>query len=386
MFTAITLLTLAIGIGANTAVFSVVEAVLLKPLPYPKADELVFVSHSALGIKLHDVRMAPFTYFVYREDARVFQDIGLWSRDSLSVTGLAEPEQVDGLDVTDGTLPILGVQPVLGRTFSLKDCSPGNPETTLLSYGYWQRKFAGDQGVVGRSIRIDGKPHEIIGVLPKGFQLGGRDAALVIPFQFDRAKTRLGNFSYQGVARLKPGVTAEQASADLARLIPVMYTKFPPPPGGSVKMFESARLAPVVKPLKSDVIGDIGSFLWVLMGTIGIVLLIACANVANLLLVRAEGRQQELAIRAALGAGWQRIARDLLLESVALGVAGGLLGIAVAYGALQALIAMAPTGLPRLNEIAIDGVVLAFALGVSVICGALFGLIPVFKYAGPHLA
>jgi predicted permease len=385
-FTGITLLTLAIGIGANTAVFSVVQGVLLKPLAYPDPERLVSVSHTAPGIKLKEVPTAPSNYFIYREEGKTFEDIGMWSGDAVSVTGLAEPERVEALDMTDGTLPILGVQPVLGRLFSRKDCEPGSPNTTILAYGYWQRRFAGDRNVTGRTIRLDGKAFEIIGVLPKSFRLGSGDASLVIPFQFNRNKLTLGNFSFQAVARLKPGVTIEQATADITRLIPVTFAKFAPPSGGSVKMFEDARLAPVVKPLKEEVIGNIGSFLWILMGTIGIVLVIACANVANLLLVRAEGRQQELAIRAALGAGWTRIAGELLAESVALGVAGGLLGLGVAYGALKVLVATAPAGLPRLGEIQIDGVVLAFALAVSVVSGALFGLIPVLKYAGPHIA
>jgi predicted permease len=386
MFTAVTLLTLAIGIGANTAVFSVVEGVLLKPLPYTQPDQLVWIRHTAPGIKLNELPMSPSSYFTYRENATAFQDIGLWQGDALSVTGLAEPERVEGIDVTEGTLPILGVQPLVGRLFSARDCAPGSPDTVMLAYGYWQRKFGSDRGVVGRSLRIDGKPYEVIGVLPQGFRLGRRDLALALPFQFDRAKLHLGNFSFQGIGRLKPGVSIDSATADLARLVPVTMRSYPPPPGVSVKMFEEARVAPVVKPLKAEVVGDIGSYLWILMGTIGIVLLIACANVANLLLVRAEGRQQELAIRAALGAGWARIARDLLLESVTLGLAGGALGLAVAYGALRVLVAMAPAGLPRIDEIGIDGVVLTFALAVSAICGALFGLIPVFKYAGPHIA
>ncbi len=386
MFTAVTLLTLAIGIGATTAVFSVVEGVLLKPLPYARPDELVAVGHAAPGIKLPQIPMAPSNYFVYREDGRTFQDIGLWSGGSVSVTGLSEPERVDSLNMTEGVLPILGVQPILGRSFTAHDCAPKAPKTTLLAYGYWQRRFAADRGVIGRTMRVDGASVEIIGVLPKGFHLDSREPSLLIPFQFDRGNTKLGDFSFEGIARLKRGVTVEQASADVARMIPLTYVKFPPPPGISTKMFEAAGLAPRVRLMKADVIGDIGSYLWILMGTITIVLAIACANVANLLLVRAEGRQHELAIRAALGAGWQRIAGELLLESTLLGVAGGALGIGLAYIALQGLIAAAPAGLPRLNEISIDGTVLAFALGVSVLAGILFGLIPVFKYAGPHLA
>jgi len=209
---------------------------------------------------------------------------------------------------------------------------------------------------------------------------------MLLPYQFDRSKIRLANFSYNGIARLKPGVSIEQASADVARMLPLVMAKFPPPPGMSVKIFEDARFAPLLRPLKNDVIGDVGSVLWVLMGTIGIVLLIACANVANLLLVRAESRQQELAVRAALGAGRERIAKELLLESVSLGVLGGILGLAFAYGCIQLLKTVGPTTLPRLEEVKLDPVVLAFTLGVSLVAGVLFGLIPVFKYAGAQLA
>ncbi len=385
MFTAVTLLTLAIGIGANTAVFSVVEGVLLRPLPYPNPDELVSVVLTAPGLNIKEVPVSPSCYFIFREEGRTFRDVALWTGNNVSVTGLAEPEQVPVLSVTDGLLPILGVQPVLGRSFTRGDDSPGSPDTVILSYGYWQRKFGGDRNIVGRAITVDAKPREIIGVLPRSFHLANRTPAMLLPFRFDRNKLSLGNFSYQSVARLKPGANISQAGADMARMLPIVNAKFAPPGGASLKMFEAARIGPNLRPLKQDVIGDIGGVLWVLMGTIGIVLLIACANVANLLLVRAEGRQQELAIRAALGAGWTRIAGELLLESLSLGVMGGALGLGVAYGALRAL-AMAPAGLPRLDEIALDPAVLLFALAVSVLSGALFGLIPMLKYAGPRIA
>ncbi len=384
MFTAIALVTLATGIGANTAVFSVIEGVLLKPLPYSKPDELAGVWLTAPGIGIKDVNASPSAYFIFREESRVFQDIGLYSKDSDSVTGLAEPEQVPTLNVTDGILPLLGVQPILGRWFTRKDDSPGSPETIMLSYGYWQRKFAGDRTVIGRRIDVNGRPREVIGVLPSTFRFLDAKPALLLPFRFDRGKLFLGNFSYEGIARLKPGVTLAQANADVARMLPIMYAKFPAPPGFDLKLFLDAHIAPNIRPLKQDVIGDIGSVLWVLMGTIGIVLLIACANVANLLLVRAEGRQQELAIRTALGADRRRIAADLLFESVSLGMVGGALGLGVAYGALRLLVAMGPASLPRLDEISIDPSVLLFAVAISLIAGVLFGLIPVFKYAGPQ--
>src|SRR5215831_7708989 len=362
LFTAVTLVTLAIGIGANSAIFSVINAVLLRPLPYPKPDRLVGVWHTAAGLNLKTINMSPSLYFVYREESRTFQDIGMWRSESASVTGLAEPEQVMIIRVTDGTLPILGVQPVLGRWFTRKDDSPGSPDTVMLSYEYWQRKFGGNRSTIGRRIMIDGKSREIIGVMPRRFRLLDRATTLLLPFQFDRNKIFQGNFSYQAVARLKPGVTIEQANADEARMLPMVFDRFPAPPGFSAKMFQAARIGPNVRPFKQDMIGDVGSVLWVLMGTIGLVLLIACANVANLLLVRAEGRQQELAVRAALGAGWIQIARELLLESLTLAMFGGILGLGFAYGAVRLLVYLAPANLPRLNEISIDLPAVLFTL------------------------
>jgi predicted permease len=386
MFTVVTLITLAAGIGANTAVFSVLEGVLLKPLPYPHPDELVGVWHSALGLNIPDLNMAPSNYFIYREQSRTFQDVGLYQDDSVSVTGVSEPEQVRALDVTDGTLPILGIPPVLGRGFNRADDTPQSPDTVMLSYGYWQRKFGGDRSIVGRNITIDGKTHQIIGVMPQRFHfLDREDAALILPLQFDRNKLTLGQFSYEGLARLKPGATIAEANSDVARMFPIVLRSFPPPPGFSLDLFKKADVRPNVRSLKHDVVGDVGKLLWILMGSIGIVLLIACANVANLLLVRTEGRQQELAIRAALGASRRRIAGELLFESVIIGLLGSAMGLALAYGALRLLVAMAPAGLPRIQEIGIDVPVLIFTLVASLIASLLFGLIPVLKYGGARL-
>jgi predicted permease len=386
LFTIATLITLGVGVGANTVIFSVLEGVLLKPLPYPRPDQLIGVWHTAPGVGITDLNMSPSIYLIDREQNTTFQDIGMYDGDSLSVTGSGKPEQVVGLDVTDGTLPMLGVQPALGRLFTRADDSPSAPDTVLLSYGYWQQKFGGDTSVIGRSITADGKPREIIGVLPKGFHfLDHEDAALVVPFKWDRSKVKLGNFSYQAMARLKPGVTMAQASADVARMLPIVNRSFPAPEGFSAALFEKAQIAPNLRPLKQDVVGDIGKVLWVLMGSIAMVLLIACANVANLLLVRVDGRRQELAIRAALGAGWGRIAMELMFESVILGLLGSLLGLALAYGALQLLVALAPMGLPRIHEIGIDLPVLLFTFAIAMFSSLLFGSIPIFKYAGVHL-
>jgi predicted permease len=384
LFTAITLITLGVGIGANTAVFSVVEGVLLKPLPYPHPEELVGVWHVAPGLNLSgDINMAPSNYFIYREQNRTFQDMGLYQGDSVSVTGTGAPEQVRALDVTDGLLPVLGIAPMMGRVFNHSEVTSGGPDTVILAYRYWQGKFGSDRSVVGRTMTIDGKPRQIIGVMPKAFQfLDWEQPSLILPLQFDRNKTTLGQFSYDGIARLKSGVKLSDANRDVARMIPTVWESFPTPPGFSAELFKKARLGPNVRPLKRDVVGDVDTLLWILMGSIGMVLLIACANAANLLLVRAEGRQQELAIRSALGASRQRIGGELLLESFVVGFLGGTLGLGFAYGALRLLVAIAPAGLPRIAEIGINFPVLAFAVVVSLFASLLAGSIPVLKYAG----
>ncbi len=385
LFTTVAVVTLAIGSGANAAIFSVIEGVLLKPLPFAQADRLVSVDHTAPGVNIKELGSAPFLYFTYRDESKTLDDVGLWQGDTASITGRAEPEEVESIDVTERVLPALGVQMALGRAFNTSDATPGSPDTVILSYGYWRSKFGGDPSAVGQSLMVDGKPREIIGVLPERFHFLERKPAVLTPLQLDPSKTFLGNFSYQGIARLKSGATIAQANADAARMILLAMGRFPPFPGYNARMFEDAHLAADMRPLKERLVGDVGSVLWILMGMIGLVLLIACANVANLLLVRAEGRQQELAVRAALGAGPGRIARDLLLESTTLGVFGGALGLALAYGAIRILIAIAPANMPRMDEISIDGPVLLFTLGISLIAGLLFGSIPALKYLGPQL-
>jgi predicted permease len=386
-FTAIAVLTLAIGIGATTAIFSVLDGVVLKPLSYPHPQELVSVEVAPLALDPSLRGMAEEDYFVFREQNRTFQEIGIYAEtDSdrdVNVTGFAEPERVHALDVTHGVLTALDIPPMYGRIFSPSDDSPGAPPTAILSYGYWQRKFSADPSAVGKVVIVDGRARQIIGVLPRDFRfLDMRDLALILPLQLDRNKTYLANFSYFGIARLKPGSTLTEASADVARMLPITLDSFPPPPGLSLDLLKKSGLAPSLQPLKQDVVGNAGLLLWVLMGGVGMVLLIACANVANLLLVRTEGRRQELALRAALGASHGRIAGQLLCESFVLGLAGSICGLALAYGALRALVALAPSGLPRINEIGVHLPVLQFALGITLFSSLLFGLIPVLKHAG----
>jgi len=383
-FAALAAVTLALGIGANTAIFSVVYGVLLKPLPFHEPERLVAVWHRAPGFNISLLEQGAATYFTYRENGRVFEDIGLWDDEELSVTGRGEPERAQALWVTDGLLRILRVQPLHGRLFTKEDDAPGRPKRAILTHGYWQSRFGGAPDVIGRSLVVDGRAREVVGILPPSFKFLRTDPAMLLPLQFNRADVRVGDFSYRGLARLRPGVTLEQANADVARMIPLTFERFPTWPGLTRKMFDEAGLGPNVRPLSQDVIGDVGRVLWILVGTVGIVLVIACANVANLLLVRAEGRQQELAVRAALGASRSRLARELLSESIGLALAGGALGLALAAAGLGFLARLAPAGLPRIDEIGIDPVVLVFTLAISVLTGLCFGLIPVMRFGTPN--
>jgi len=379
MFTLATLLTLALGIGANTAIFSVVDSVLLKPLPFAEPDRLVGLWQTAPGVDIKELNASLADYITYREDSRTLTDVAIWQGTSLTVTGQAEPERVDGFAATFRLLPLLGVKPILGRGFVEKDDQRGNPEVVMLGYGYWQRRFGGDPGVVGRRLMIDGTAREVVGVLPQGFWFMDMAHDIVLPLPFERAKVTLAGYNFRAVGRLRPGVTLPQVDADVARMIRVAFGKFPPPSGMSLKMMEDARLGPNVRPLIDDLVGDIGKSLWVVMATIGIVLLIACANVANLLLVRTEGRAQELAVRAAIGAGRGRLAREMLVESLLLSLLGGLAGLGVAVGALRLVLSMMPAGLPRVDLIGVDATTLAFTFVLSIGAGLLFGSIPVLK-------
>lgn len=385
LFTLVSILTLALGIGATSAIFSVVHGVLLRPLPFDEPERLVGVWHEAPGLGFELLNQSPALHFTYDDESRVFDDIGMWDNGQATITGVAEPERVPSMRVTDGTLRLLRARPAVGRIFTAEDDAPGAAETVILGYGYWQRRFGADPDILGQTISIDGTPREIIGVLPADFQFLRWNPDVYLPFQFDRSELFIGNFSYQGIARLKHDATVEQANADLMRMLPIATEKFPFPSGLSMEMMKDAQFGPNVHPLIEDVVGDVGTTLWVLLGTVGIVLLIACANVANLFLVRADGRQRELALRTALGADRTRVAKELLGESMVLGLLGGVAGLGLAYAAVRLLVAIAPQTLPRLEAITIDTTVLAFALVLSLVAGVFFGLFPVFKYTRPQV-
>ena len=380
------IITVGAAIGANALIFSVVNGIILKPLPYSQPESLVGAWLVAPGVMPGPLNQSAATYFMFRDSAQSFQDIGLWDNGSATITGRGDPEQVQTLSVTDGTLGVLGVRPAIGRGFNREDDLPTGPEVVMISNAYWQRAFSSSPSAIGQTLMVNGKASEVIGVLPERFRFLDQDPAVISPFKFNRAEINALGFSYQGLARLKPGVSIAQANADVERLLPSLADRFPLPAGFTRKMFDEARLGGLVRPLAVDVVGDIGSMLWLMLGTVALVLVVACANVANLFLVRAEGRQQELAVRLALGAEPRRIAWELLSESLLIALLGGVLGVVLAYGGIQLLVYLQPAQLPRLDEITLDPIVLAFTLALSLIAGVLFGAIPVVKYARPHLA
>jgi predicted permease len=379
-------LTLAIGIGANTAVFSVLNSVLLRALPYPEPQQLVSLHLNApgaagLGEFRSELRLSASMYFTFATHNRTFQSVGVWQSETASITGLAQPEQVNTAQISGGVLETLNVPALTGQWLTAADQDSHGLGRVMLSYGYWQRRFGGDPSVVGRTINVNSQPRMIAGVMPRGFKIVNYDFDLLVPRAFDPVNEQLAGFAYRGIARLRPGVDLAQANADAARLINVWMNSWTNGPGSDPHWYLRWQITPALEPLKQTVVGSIQAVLWVVMGTIGVVMLIACTNVANLLLVRADARQQELAVRSALGAGRWRIARELLLESVTLGLLGGAAGVAVAYAGLRLLTRIGPVELPRLSEISLDGRSIAFTLILSVLSGLFFGAIPVLRYA-----
>ncbi|HEX5045704.1 MAG TPA: ADOP family duplicated permease [Gammaproteobacteria bacterium] len=384
--TTVAVVTLAIGTGAATATFAVVNSVLIKPLPYPEADRLVGIWHVAPGadgqVWSNAMLTSPSMLYTYRDESRVIEQIGLWTAGMATITGDGEPEEVPRIAPTVGTLDALGVPPLLGRWFADDD-----RQTTILSYEYWQRRFGGDAAVIGRTLTVNTQTMQIIGVMPRGFRIADVEADILMgPMRFERGGLTLEGFNYNGVARLKPGKTAADANADLARLIPIWAASWPPSPGIDARRYtEEWRIAPAARPLKRDVVGSAGELLWVVLATIGVVLAIASANVANLMLIRSAARRHELAIRAALGAGSARLVRGLLLEGIAVGLLAGLLGVGIAAVGLRSLLLVAPANVPRLHEVGLDAGVIAIALAGASLAGLFVGLVSAVRVGGAEL-
>jgi predicted permease len=376
-FTVVAVLVLSLGIGASVAIFTLVDAIVLSPLPFEEADRLIAIGHSARGLGLQDARQCAAWHLNYEEENQVFQDIGMWTTGSTAVTGGGSPDVVSFMQTTSGVFRALRLDPVLGRSFTAEDEVPDAPDVLLLSYGYWQSRFGGDPGVLHQTLEINGRSWEIGGVMSPSLRYLGIDPDLIVPMRFDRETLFVGNIGQNGVARLKDGVTLEQAKADMARVLPMAWEKFP---GGPVASTSApSDFAPIVRTLKDALVGSAADLLWILLGGATIVLLIAVANVASLFLIRAEAKETEMAVRAAIGADRGRVAWEFVKESLLLGLLGGVVGLGLAWVCLRILIATSLAELPRLQEVGISPSVLLFTAAVSVGGGLFLGLVPVFR-------
>jgi len=377
LFSGVALFVLALGIGATTAIFTLVDAVVLSPLPFDDADRLLAVQHAAPGRGMSDVGQCAAWHFTYLDEAESLEDLGMFRGSTVSVTGGGNPEAVPSLQVTSGVFRAIRMAPLVGRIFGAEEEDPDGAPTIMLSEGYWRSRFGSDPEVVGRTLQIDGATREIIGVMPGEIRALGYDPAIIVPLRFRRSSLFVGNIGYDAVARLRDGVTMEEAHADLSRVFPQAWEKFP---GGPVASSSNSDLYQVdLRPLKDDLVGPIANLLWILLGGVSVVLLIACANVANLFLVRAEGKDGEMAVRTAMGASRRRITWEYLKESLLLGLMGGIGGLALAQVGLGSLLALAPTNLPRLNEVTLDPRVLLFTLVISLGAGLFFGMFPMLR-------
>ena len=377
-FTFISLATLAIGVGANVAIFAVVNAVLLRPLPLPDSERLVILRHAAPGLaQLDELPMSDALYFLYAEESRTLESVAAYRDEQASFTGPENPQRVGATRVTASFFDVLRTPPRLGRSFAAEDDRPGAAPIVVLSDGLWTTRFGADPGMVGRVVDLDGESVEVVGVMPPGFAFSESEVDLWRPIGLDRENVQLGSFGIQGVARIADGATLGQVQAELDAMLSNLTDVFPDE--GAAPIMASAGFRPLVDRAREAVVGDIEPTLWILLGAVGFLLLIACANVANLFLVRSEARHGEVAIRAALGESRGRLAGSVLVESLTLGVAGGLLALPLALLAVRLLVRFGPRELPRLDEISIDAAVLVFGLAVSVVAGLLFGLLPALR-------
>ena len=374
-FTLVTILTLAVAIGANTAIFSVVDGVLLRPLAYPDADEIVTVS---LGASAGGVGEAPFSdrgYWHFVEKHRSFEAFGGYSTQNLPLVGDGAPEQVTAAVMTRSAFDALGVPPVRGRLPSAEEDAPGGAQVVLISHAMWQSRFGGDGDVMGRTLDLNGVEREIIGVMRAGYDFPSPDVDVWLPYRLDPASENFGGHHISAVARLAANATIASSTADAESLI----ARFGEAGYGPQWLSNVFTGRAFVRSWKEGLVGDVRQPLLILLGTVGFVLLIACSNIANLFLLRAEGRTRETAVRIALGAGRGRVIRYVVVESMMLALAGGAAGILLAALGTRLLVSLAPVSIPRLHEIGITSNVLLFTVGVTLLAGLLFGVLPALR-------
>jgi len=376
-FSVIVVAALALGIGANTAIFSIVNAILLRPLPYrdPGRLAMIWMNNKRMNVD-QDIHSYP-NYIDYRDQNQVFESIAAYSGISLNLVGIGEPERILGAAVTASFFEVLGVEPLRGRVFTADEEQTGRDRVAVVSYALWKRRFGGDPNITGQEILVSDVSRTVIGVMPPGFEYPHKDADIWVPLAVDEnRKQARGSFAYYAIGRLKPGVAIEQAQAEMSSIASNLEHQYP-------NILEGLGVNLV--PLHQQITGKVRPALLVLLGTVAFVLLIACANVANLLLARAAGREREIAIRTALGARRIRLIRQLLTESALMGLAGGAAGLLMAKWGLSALIALSPEDIPRLEQIGIDGRVLGFTLLISLLTGLVFGLVPALQASKPDL-
>ena len=390
-FTAVSVIALALGIGANTAIFSIVNAALIRPLEYREPGRIVSMweTNPALHIGIDLLPTSAPTFVDWREQNHVFQEVAVLSSDELNLTGAGEPEKLVAARVSAGLFPVLGVEPLLGRTFRPAEDKSGLENVALVGYGLWQRRWGGDPGLVGRAIRLSGATYTVVGIMPKGFEFPkgaempsyyqfGQRTELWVPTAFEPQRLRQrGSHQYAVLARLKPGVTLGQAQADMQTIARRLEQQYPnEQKGWGVRVLS----------LQDDIVSGIRPALLVLMAAVGCVLLIACVNVANLLLARGVSRRREIAIRVTVGAGRWHLVRQMLIESVLLSIAGGCAGLVLAFWGAQALVALTPRNLPRIHEAGLDLRVIAFTFGISLLTGLIFGLVPALESSKTDLS
>jgi len=377
-FTIAAVLTLALAIGANAAIFAVVERVLLNPLSYPDSDRLVTLDHGAMVFNLpQGMGITRGYYYLYRERAHSLESLALYAGETATLTGTGEPERIGLTRATPSLASVMRVRPVMGRWFTEDEGRPGAPPRVVLSHGFWMRRFGGDPHVLGRTVALSGVSHEVIGVMPASFDFPDSRTEAWAALQVTRTMG-FGIWVYNGVARLRDAVSVADARTEMNRLIPDVTNAFPGDPfaiGNSTML----KAVAATRTLKNAMIGDVATGLWIVLAAVSLVLLVACANVANLFLVRSEVRQREVSVRRALGAGRGGIAKYFLAESVLLSAAGSVLGLAIAWAAVQTLVAAGPTTLPRLREIQLDRVSIAYTAAMGLLTAVLFGAVPLIR-------
>ena len=391
VFTITAILTLVIGIGASVAMFAIIDGVLLKPLPYGKPAQLVGVWNDLPPVNLHKATQTAATYFTFKRHARTIEDMGAYQEGSVSLvdqSGATDPMRVDATWMTASLLSTLQVSPLVGRSFTAEEDLPRGPNLVVISEGLWRTRFGASRDVLGKTLDINGLSRTVIGVMPERFRFPTAKTQLWLPLQLDPVASFSGGFNYPAVARIRSGVSVQDVDRDLITVLPRMVEEFPNlAPGIPTSMLmEQAKPRPFVVPLRDDVTSGIARTLWIVAAAAGLVLLVACANVANLILVRADSRQRELAVREALGAGRWRVMAHFLGESAILGAMAGGIGLVVAWAAVRVLVAAGPTDIPRLAELHIDALTVAFTILISIVVAALCSGIPALRIGRTRLS